>query len=280
MKILNAASLTTAILLGLAMDAQANPVATDLYGISGRIELWAIIAPFAMLIEFLAVRRLLSPQVKFRHILVAFIFINAITFPITQMLGLMFGWLAEIFPLAIEPMMYQRHMDKFGVAVPNLSRKIIGANLVSFFVGVVAYTVIQYTILPNRTPETARRISCASNLKQIGLALRMYSSDWNEHYPPYDGAAGLELLRSQGYLENHKIYTCFSTTTTGKDGDALTEATVDYVYQGGLTEASSVDSPVAWDKPGNHNKYGNVLFVDGHVTGYAGTGWMQSAGIK
>jgi len=46
-----------------------------------------------------------------------------------------------------------------------------------------------------------------------------------------------------------------------------------YAYAGGLTEASSVDSAVASDRSGNHNKYGNILFVDGHVKGYAGGSW-------
>ena len=38
-------------------------------------------------------------------------------------------------------------------------------------------------------------------------------------------------------------------------------------------------TPILWDKPNTHDKYGNVLFVDGHVKGYAGANWMKSAGI-
>lgn len=128
--------------------------------------------------------------------------------------------------------------------------------------------------------EGARRISCASNLKSIGLALRMYSSDWNEHFPPGDGAAGLELLRSQGYLENHKMYICPSTNTTGTDCFMLVENSVDYVYQGGMMESDSVDSAIMWDKPGNHENYGNVLYLDGHVSGFSGKNWIRNAGVK
>jgi prepilin-type processing-associated H-X9-DG protein len=125
-----------------------------------------------------------------------------------------------------------------------------------------------------------RRISCASNLKQIGLAMRMYAADHDGHFPPPDGAAGLEVLRANGYLENHKMFTCPATTTTRQDGIALTEENIDYIYRGGLTEASPVDTPVAWDKPDNHKQYGNVLYVGGHVTGFAGQDWPKKAGIE
>ena len=35
----------------------------------------------------------------------------------------------------------------------------------------------------NSAREKARRISCASNLKQIGLAAKMYSGDFQEKFP-------------------------------------------------------------------------------------------------
>ena len=123
--------------------------------------------------------------------------------------------------------------------------------------------------------EKCRRISCASNLKSLGLALRMYASDWNEQFPLLDGAAGLELLRSQGYCENHKMYTCPSTKTICGQGyeTSLAEDAVDYVYWGGYTEADDVAIPVMFDKPGNHREYGNALFIDGHVSGFYGKDW-------
>jgi prepilin-type processing-associated H-X9-DG protein len=123
----------------------------------------------------------------------------------------------------------------------------------------------------------ARKISCASNLKQIGLALKQYSMDYDDNFPAENGAAGLELLRRNNYLTDYKIYTCPSASIKSGSGTApLTEPSVSYVFRGGLTETDPADSAICWDKPDNHKKYGNILFVDGHVQGFAGANWMDN----
>ena len=107
----------------------------------------------------------------------------------------------------------------------------------------------------------------------------MYSSVYDEQYPPYDGAKGLDLLRSEGFLKNPRIFLCPSTgTKPAAYGEPLTEATVDYEYFGGHNESESIDIPLACDKPNNHDKYGNILFLDGHVKGYAGLNWKSRPG--
>ncbi|MCK5804435.1 MAG: DUF4190 domain-containing protein [Lentisphaeria bacterium] len=116
--------------------------------------------------------------------------------------------------------------------------------------------------------EKARQINCSGNLKSIGLALRMYSQDYDEHFPP-----ALNTLKKHDYLTAGKVYICPSTTDTpAQAGQDLTPDTVSYQYFGagtGLTESNQdAQTIIACDKPGNHRRCINVLFADGHVKSY------------
>jgi prepilin-type processing-associated H-X9-DG protein len=126
--------------------------------------------------------------------------------------------------------------------------------------------------------EKPRRISCAANLKQIGLALKLYAEDNNDFFPN----EGFEQLRRNDYLTDYGIYRCPSSNMPKeKDNQKLTDKIVGYIYQRGLKlNAKDSRTPIAWDKPTNHKDYGNVLFLDGLVKGFKGADWMEQAGIK
>ncbi len=115
------------------------------------------------------------------------------------------------------------------------------------------------TMLPalNNAREKARRVSCMSNLKQIGLALKMYAMDHKDQYPEANNDAGLQVLIAEQYLTDPSIFRCPSTPKNSG---------MSYYYIGGYTEGKdSPNLPQAFDKPGNHKGYVNVLFLDGHV---------------
>ncbi|MFZ2653722.1 MAG: DUF4190 domain-containing protein [Victivallales bacterium] len=154
-----------------------------------------------------------------------------------------------------------------GIATGSMGTVVIGIALI---VGILLAII-------NPSRENARRVSCIRNLKEIALAVRMYSQEYNEQFPHKSGAEGLEMLRSGGYLENTKMYTCPSTKTVpAREGEKLTEDNVDYVYVGGYNESVSPDTAIAYDKPNNHTMYGNIAFADGHVGDFAGANWMDN----
>jgi Protein of unknown function (DUF1559) len=112
--------------------------------------------------------------------------------------------------------------------------------------------------------EPARRISCASNLKQIGTCLAMYAEDNNGHFPDKDGDAGFEMLIEQNYLSDYAVYLCPTTMDSESDTGKMKSS---YIYHGGLTTSSPKTTILAQDRPGNHKGYSNYLYCNGAVKG-------------
>ncbi len=153
-------------------------------------------------------------------------------------------------------------------------------GLATGYLGTMLATYAFAAFLKFDSQESARKISCVGNLTQISLALRMYSNVYNGEFPPYDGAKGLNVLVQDGFLVNRDIYRCPSVKHKGPYTVAvakLTETDCDYRYFGGHEKSDPIDTIIACDKPNNHDKFGHVLFLDGHVKGYSGADWLDQA---
>ena len=99
-------------------------------------------------------------------------------------------------------------------------RKSKGFTLIELLVVVAIISILASILFPvfARARENARRASCVSNLKQIGLGVMMYVQDYDERYPMcYDNApnAGNWKNFTEPYVKSTQVFLCPSTSWKG-----------------------------------------------------------------
>ena len=179
-----------------------------------------------------------------------------------------------------------------------------GFTLIELLVVIVIIALLVAILLPVlfKAREKARQTACASNLKQIGLALLQYAQDYDEAMAPVEitAAAGTATWRglTLPYSTSVGIYTCPSNVLSnggtlgdnsafyvsyGANASAFTDASVatphlvllgDFQYPSQLFWAGESDSfdPEMTNPPNDPitNPGGAVNFPDARTDLYAG----------
>lgn len=183
------------------------------------------------------------------------------------------------------------------------SRRRLIPSPMECFVLLVIICVLAFLMLSasGAPRELARRSVCMRNLKEIGLAMKLYAEDHGGRFPcdlERTTVGSLALLPGK-YPKNHTqtrartlydAFVCpddvahvFARIAPGSPKKPLTSKNVSYAYGGFVfVESLSPDSPLACDRsstgtwtnsrPWNKNKWthgssgGNVLLADGRVS--------------
>jgi prepilin-type N-terminal cleavage/methylation domain-containing protein/prepilin-type processing-associated H-X9-DG protein len=117
----------------------------------------------------------------------------------------------------------------------------VGFTLIELLVVIAIIAILASILFPvfGRARENARRSSCQSNLKQIGLAMAQYQQDYDERTLVVDEDAGYTWFNPvQPYIKSTQVFRCPSLSESWPTAAARPDS--DYAINGFFTHSLSI----------------------------------------
>ncbi len=153
-----------------------------------------------------------------------------------------------------------------------LAETLASGSLISLYTNNAPFLVPMMVMGLSEAREEASRVQSSSNLRQVGLACKMFANENQKLAYPDDFE---DLIRTQDItadvfinprLGNKVLPELPDGAEPAKFFGDWVEKNSDYAYVGkGLTDDAPADKILAYEKPAGLEDGINILFVDGHV---------------